>query len=157
LFLDAIAFRILFLQLSTQSRLAHPAPNLLDMVRSLLQWEPSLARCYDDRGNLPLHFACIFGHSPAPLDLIRLLLDAHPEGALQPNKQHSLPIHLALQLAQQPSVELIQLLSDGDLAARSASVPDGGTLLHLVCRRRRPRRAGLPVRRAPRRCCHPVR
>ena len=85
---------------------------------------------------MPLHFACISAHSPAPVDLNRLLLEASPEAALQPNKQQSLPIHLALELAQQPSTELIKLLSDGDLAARSASLPDGGTLLHPSCRRK---------------------
>ena len=121
-----------FMQLHTQSRLAHPAPNLLDMVQSLLQWEPSLARCHDARENLPLHFACIFEHSLAPLDLVRLLLVAHPRARSETNSSRC----RSIELAQQPSVELMQLLSNGDLVARSASVPDGGTLLQLYCRRR---------------------
>ena len=85
---------------------------------------------------MSLRFVCTFEHPSAPFDLIQLLVEAHLEGALQPSNQQSLPIYLALELAPQPSVEVIKLLSGGDLVARSASVRDGGTLLHLYCHRR---------------------
>ena len=141
---------VVFGQLFGQKQVTELAPDLLDMVRLLLQWEPAMATRRGEHGSYPLHHALSFASAEVPLDLIQLLIDTHPEGLQQTDDDGLLPVHCYVSEAPRPSVAVLRLLSEGRGGGGAAAQPaaavtgaatlraqtrEGQTLLHLYCRR----------------------
>lgn len=95
----------------------------LDIVGMMLENAPrTVSAKTDPGGHLPLHYA--IKKRRQPLDMINLLVVAHPEGVAErsaPETGGQTPLHIAC--ASKASVDVVQMLSDANHAARH--VQDG--------------------------------
>jgi ankyrin repeat protein len=84
----------------------------------------------DDRGYLPIHYACFL---IAPVEVIQLLLDSDSDKRtiLQKDDYGQLPIHLACN--KDAHVEMIRVFLDNDTTKESIFEKDDGGRLPIHC------------------------
>ena len=100
------------------------------VVKDLVAMYPGGATLLTNRGDTPLHHACI-NQSPAALKIIRYVLIPHPEALMHPGINGDLPLHLACAL--QPSVDVIRELISQDARALRLCNKLGDLPLHRLC------------------------
>jgi len=75
----------------------------IDMVKFLIQLDPSSARFVTDKLKLPLHFAAGEGHA----DICRYLLNVYPQGASSRSAKGKLPLHLASRWGNMDTIQAL--------------------------------------------------
>ncbi|KAH0982556.1 hypothetical protein GBA52_009733 [Prunus armeniaca] len=101
------------------------AQGRADIVTTLLNARPRLARKADSNGCLPLHLACENGR----LEITRILLQLDPNLALEKNHSRYTPSHLA---AMNDQTEILEELLSGSPRSFEVLTGNGETVFHLA-------------------------
>ena len=114
-------------------------PVTVERINKLIAAHTEQLSRSDDKGALPLHYACganhngIIGHRQS-YDVIKALLEAYPATAEVKDRDNMTPLHFALWEGY--SSEIVKMLFDSYPAAAEAKDSNNKTPLHWALEKR---------------------
>ena len=97
----------------------------LDLIKAFTANAISSINNFDNEGNTPLHYACMYGS----IDIVRFLIDRECDQNIF-NRKGELALHLSCSGTSKNSLEIVKLLKSNLKAVTN----DGDSLLHIACR-----------------------
>jgi len=119
--------------------------ELFDVVKYLVETNPSSLKAKDEAGYTPLHIACVNEHITTRI--FKLLLEAWPDSVHQRDFLNQLPIHCLCgdnpenetqMMDDKVAIDILQLLLEANPESVSDTVYDGELPLHVAATNKSP-------------------